>query len=388
LALATAAVAIIFYRYFIAAPGPQPLVENEEPPAYAAATLLFAGDVMVHETQFDSVYAAEDDCYNFDPWFEKVKPLVKAADLAVVNLEATLAGAEQVYSGYPTFNTPESLAGALKNAGFDLVSTANNHCLDRGEYGVLKTLAFLEEAGLKSFGTYRSRQERDQALIVEVNGIKAAFLAYTYGTNGIPRPENKEYLVNMLEPELIINDIHRTRGEADLVIVCLHWGLEYQRQPGGEQRNLAARLLEEGADMIIGNHPHVIQPLEFIKFNRSGEQREGPVAYALGNFTGDQIDPYTDTGIMLFVRVIKDKTRGRVELTEITYIPTWIHRFYHAGRRHFRVLPLIPGEEYRRQLQEDPYLTGADLNQIEEIQDGLKEHLRYVPQGLPSDYNY
>lgn len=201
------------------------------------ATLVFAGDVMVHDSQIEAAYRPEDGSYSFYSCFEPLKEITARADLAVINLETVLAGEELGYTGYPAFNTPESLARALKEAGFDLVCTANNHSLDRGETGVLKTLEHLEAAGLKSFGTYSSREAREKPLLVETKGIKIAFLAYTYDTNGIPLPENKEYLVNMLDPELIIADIHRVRRRADLVVLYIHWGLEYHREPSRNSRN-------------------------------------------------------------------------------------------------------------------------------------------------------
>ncbi|HOB86298.1 MAG TPA: CapA family protein [Bacillota bacterium] len=349
------------------------------------ATLVFAGDVMVHDSQIEAAYRPEDGSYSFYSCFEPLKEITARADLAVINLETVLAGEELGYTGYPAFNTPESLARALKEAGFDLVCTANNHSLDRGETGVLKTLEHLEAAGLKSFGTYSSREAREKPLLVETKGIKIAFLAYTYDTNGIPLPENKEYLVNMLDPELIIADIHRVRRRADLVVLYIHWGLEYHREPSPEQQKLASLLFREGADIIVGNHPHVVQPIEFIKFPYRRELKEGVVAYALGNVTGDQIQPYTDSGILLFVRVRMEEPSRKVEIVEVSYVPTWIHRFYRDGRRDFRVLPLLPEESYWRRLEEDPYLTPGNLLQLQQLQEEMREHLRYVPQGLPAE---
>lgn len=378
-----AVLTIFFYHCFIDTYR-QPLNEEEKiDDGTITATMVFAGDVMVHDTQIEAAYLLDEEAFDFKPCFAKIKPLVEQADLAVVNLETTLAGEEQGYSGYPAFNTPESLACALRYTGFDLISTANNHSLDRGEYGVLKTLEHLEAAGLRPFGTYRSRIEREKILTADVNGISAAFLAYTYGTNGIPLPENKDYLVNMLVPEMIVKDIRRAREQVDLVILYLHWGLEYHRQPTNEQKKLATSFLEEGAAIIIGNHPHVVQPLNFIKYNFKGELKEGVVAYSLGNLTGDQVLQYTDTGIMLFVQAVKEKSGGQVDIRQVTYVPTWIHRFYSDGRRSFRVLPLLPDEEYWRQLRDDPYLTFADLQHLEQLQREYESHLCYVPQGLP-----
>lgn len=350
----------------------------------AYGTFLFAGDVMIHDSQIESAYHSNKDIYCFRSCFEMLKPILEKTDLAVVNLETTLAGRDKIYTGYPSFNSPESLALALKEAGFNLVSTANNHSLDRGSYGVKKTLFHLKEAGLEPFGTYQSWVKREKPLIVDVNGIKAAFFSYTNSTNGIPIPEGEEYLVNMLEPETIIADMHQVRHQADVIILYLHWGIEYHREPSKSQYELARTLFQEGASIIIGNHPHVVQRVEYIQFQEGEEVYGKTVAYSLGNLTGDQVIPYTDTGIMLAVKVKKEPLAEKGEILEVTYVPTWIHRFYQNGRKNFRVLPLLPCQDYLTKLGEDPLIHGDTLNHIQEIQKELKEHIGNIPQGLPS----
>lgn len=366
----------VFVLYYSSSKGP-PVHELEERAIYQA-TFVFAGDVMIHDSQIKAAYNQEDQTYSFHSCFERIGPIIQEMNLAVVNLETTLAGEDQQYTGYPAFNAPESLASALKEAGFQLVSTANNHSLDRGEYGVIKTIEHLEEAGLRPFGTHRSYQERERPLVKDIGGIRAAFFSYTYSTNGIPIPEEKEYLVNMLKMERILEDIDLVRDEVDLIILYLHWGVEYQRIPTEEQRILAQRLLEEGASIIIGNHPHVVQPLEMVE---TGDG-EGLVAYSLGNLTGDQILPYTDTGILVFVVVEKEEGK-KPEILEVTYVPTWIYRFYHGGRRQFQVLPILSHEEYLEQLRQDPSISYETVHHLKGIMRELGEHIGDIPQGLP-----
>lgn len=371
-------------RIFFAAPEEHPMEETEK--RKMQVTYVFAGDVMVHDSQIEAAYNPKEKSYCFHSCFEQVAPILQDMDVAVVNLETTLSGADQNYSGYPAFNTPESLASALKTAGFHLVSTANNHALDRGEYGVIQTLEHLEEAGLKPFGTHRSWEERETSLIVEAGGIRAAFLAYTYSTNGIPIPENKEYLVNLFEVKRIIQDMHRIRSKVDLIILSVHWGQEYQRTPTESQREIARHLLEEGASIIIGNHPHVVQPLDRIEYSDGGEKRNGLVAYSLGNFIGDQILPYTDTGIMVFVTVEKEDG-GEIDIIDVSYVPTWIHDFYYKGERQFRILPILPEEEYFKELKADPVLNEEMIRKLKVIQKEMEQHIGDFPQGYPRRNN-
>lgn len=376
------AITTAFYHVYVSMGKSQGIQKNDEEKEWLPSTMVFAGDVMVHDSQIRSAYNPLDETYCFSSCFEKIEPLIKSIDIAVINLETTLAGKDQEYTGYPAFNAPESLALSLREAGFDFVSTANNHSLDRGEYGVLKTLEHLKEASLQPFGTYSSWEAREEPLIISINDIAIALMAYTYGTNGIPLPENKEYLVNLLDPLAIIKDIQNVRDKVDMVILYLHWGLEYHREPLSSQREMAIQLFEEGASVIIGNHPHVVQPIERISYQYQGESREGIVAYSLGNFIGDQIEPYTDTGIMLFLKMQKEEEK--VEILEVSYVPTYIHRFFQGGKRQFQVLPLLPEEERWEILTDDPFLSLETIEHLKNIQSEMKEHIPQIPQGLLS----
>ncbi|NLC10897.1 MAG: CapA family protein [Firmicutes bacterium] len=342
-------------------------LEGEEaknvPPSFSQATLVAAGDIMVHQTQYLQAYNSEEDSYDFSPSFQLIAPYLQSADLAVANLETTLAGRDKGYRAYPRFNSPDEIAFALQEAGFDLLATANNHSLDSGEGGLYRTLEVIEEAGLEAFGTARSQQERDDPLLLEANEITLAFLSYTYGTNGIPLPEGKDYIVNLIDEDLMARDIARTRQEgADLVVVYMHWGQEYQFEPSEEQRRLARFLVEAGADIILGSHPHVIQPMEFIEVEGSdGDIRRGFVVYSLGNFISNQhrIEGSIPTGevkygLLLRFHLEKDLARGDAYLKDVDYLVTWVNRSW----RH-RLLPLY------RVLEAEPekYQISADTQE-------------------------
>lgn len=307
------------------------------------ATLLAVGDVMVHQTQYLQAYDEKKNKYDFSPSFEFISSYFKDADLVVGNLETTLAGEERGFRAYPRFNSPDEIAYDLKEAGMDLMSTANNHSLDSGEQGLYRTLEVLEDAGLKAFGTARNQKERDTPTLVNVEGIKLAFLSYTFGTNMIPVPEGKDYIVNLIDKNLITKDIEKAKENgADLIVLFLHWGIEYQSEPNEEQKNLARDLAKAGADIILGSHPHVIQPVDYIQVaNDEGEINNALVIYSLGNFMSNQHKtsgvPTNDVkyGLMLQVDVAKNHAKEEAYIADLDYTITWVHRSW----RH-RIIPL------------------------------------------------
>ena len=200
------------------------------------------------------------------------------------NLETTFAGeSNKGFTGYPMFNSPSELGVALKNMGLDILSTANNHSMDRFEKGIVATLDALDEIGISHTGTYRSEEERDTVLVKEVNGIKIAFLSFTYGTNGIPIPSGKEYLVNLIDEDLILEQINLAKEQdVDLICASMHWGAEYAQKQNKEQERLADFLIKNDVQIIIGNHAHVIEPMEMRKVTLDdGTEKEGFVVYAL-----------------------------------------------------------------------------------------------------------
>ena len=225
--------------------------------------MAITGDIMCHNTIFNDAFNSSTGSYDFSYIFEDIKYYIQTADIAIGNLETTFAGSQKKYSGYPTFNTPEQLAYNLKKVGFDVVSTANNHCYDSGYKGLESTIDYLDDADISHTGTFKSEESQNTILIKNVKGIKIAFLSFTYGTNGIPVPSDKSYSVNLIDNKLITSQLNLAKEQnPDLICVSMHWGTEYQTSPNSEQTSLANFLFENGADIIIGNHPHVIQPME------------------------------------------------------------------------------------------------------------------------------
>ena len=253
-------------------------------------TLATTGDIMCHNTNFLDAYNSSTKSYDFSYYFTDIKQYLQEADITVGNLETTLSGAKRGYSGYPTFNTPEILAKNLKSAGFNVVSTANNHCMDKGYSGIESTIKFLDEADLAHTGTFKSKKDQETILIKNVKGVNIAFLSFTYGTNGIPVPKDKSYAVNLIDKSLIKSQIELAKKEnPDLICVSMHWGIEYQTKANKEQEKLADFLFKNGVDIILGNHSHVPQQMEKreIKLD-DGTTKDGFVIYSLGNFMANQ----------------------------------------------------------------------------------------------------
>ena len=242
------------------------------------------------------------------------------------NLETTFAGAARGYSGYPQFNSPSELGVAIKNIGVDIVSTANNHCMDKGATGLVSTLDALDEIGLEHIGTNRSKEEQDTVLVKEVNGIKIAFLSFTYGTNGIPVPSGKEYLVNLIDKNLMKEQIDLAKAqEVDVICTSMHWGIEYAQKQNKEQEDLADFLFQNGVDIIIGNHAHVIEPMEMKKITlEDGTEKNVFVVYALGNFISNQQDAHTHTNAILNIELTKNGVTGKMSIDSVDYVPVYV----------------------------------------------------------------
>lgn len=260
------------------------------------ASLFFAGDAMCHMPQ---VMAARrtDGSYDFSPSFEHIAPAVSTADVAVVNLE-TVISPDGLFSGYPAFSSPAALAAALKNAGFDIAVTANNHCCDRGAKGIRSTARCLDSLGLARTGTFTDSLDsvgRHPLRFVR-DSISFALFSYTYGTNGIPVPAG--CIVNRIDTAAIRHDL-ATATDADCRIIFIHWGSEYARTPDTSQRALAAFMHSHGADIVIGSHPHVVQP---------ADTTDGITVFSLGNFVSNQRKRYCNGGITARIDVTKDNS--------------------------------------------------------------------------------
>ena len=245
------------------------------------------------------------------------------------------------YSNYPQFNSPEELAYGLADMGIDVLSTAGNHCLDKGFSGLSNTLNVLDSAKISHTGTARTEEERDTILFKDVNGIKVAFISYTYGTNGIPIPDGKDFCVNLIDRDLIKKDIESAKSQnADVIIACMHWGIEYQTTQNAEQEELANFLFQNGVDIILGNHPHVLQPMEKKTITlEDGTVKGCFVIYAFGNFICDQNAENTRSSIILNMDITKN-TNGKISIDNIDYVPTYMYKNPNLSIRKMKVLDI------------------------------------------------
>lgn len=302
------------------------------------ATISFVGDLMCHLPQIDYARVGKDS-FDFKPVFREVKKFLSSSNLTIGNLETTIAGQENRYAGYPLFNSPDEYLVALKDAGFDILLTANNHSLDRGKKGIVRTIDKISELGMNFIGTYKSQQDRDSIRIFEINGIKLAFLAYTYGLNGNNIPNDEEFLVNVIDTSLIKQDIRSARKKnAEVVLVYFHFGEEYQRKPSHFQKEIVKHVIDYGADLIVGSHPHVIQPLEFFTSNKN-KIGEGIIAYSLGNFLSNQRWRYSDAGVILNLELTKNILKGEVRLSNISFVPVWVFKGKIENKNEFVIFP-------------------------------------------------
>ncbi|MEU8078252.1 CapA family protein [Catellatospora citrea] len=282
-------------------------------------TVAGSGDVLLHGGLWRQ---AQQDAggrgYDFAPLLKGVRPVIEGADLAICHLETPLGGPQGPFTGYPIFKVPPQIVPALRQTGYDACSTASNHSLDGGEAGVRRTLAALDAAGIAHAGMARSRAEQDRPTIVTVRGVKVALLSYTFSFNGLTRPRGKEWLVNSLDPERVRQAANGARrAGAEVVIVSIHWGTEYQQRPNEQQVSVARQLLRDGAvDLILGHHAHVVQPFERI---------EGRwVAYGMGNHVSNQsFSDVTRDGVISRFTFL-ETAPGRFTVSEVAALPTYM----------------------------------------------------------------
>lgn len=309
--------------------------------------LLFVGDIMGHDSQIRSAEIEKNKLYDYSPCFEYVAPVLKQADLTIGNLELTLPG-KPPYTGYPLFKSPDDLALALRHAGFNFLFTANNHSNDGGLDGVVNTIKTLGEYGFYHTGTFQNQEEREAfyPLVVYKGSFKLAFLNYTYDTNGVPtRPPS---MVNEIKEDQIKADMDVARAlEPDFIIVMMHWGDEYQLTENKKQRDLAQKLADWGADLIIGAHPHVVQPIKTVKtISADSSEQIVPVAYSLGNFISGQVKTNTDGGLMVEIILEKNVNSGTLQIQTPAYLPVWRWRENTSnGKQIYRVVPISPYEK-------------------------------------------
>lgn len=313
--------------------------ENETPKEPEEYTLKIAagGDLLIHDTVFKSVQAS-DGTYNFDPIFEDIKYIFEEADLSLINLEVPVAGNIFKPSNYPNFNSPVELLDGVKNMGIDVVSTANNHALDKGIKGLNETIKNAESKGLEVVGTYLD--DNTKPLIIERNNIKVGIAAYTYGTNGIAIPKDAPYCINIIDKDKMKEDIdYMDKQGVDFKIFCMHFGQEYQTTQNKTQEDLADFLVQNGVDIVFGSHPHVPQPYEIKTVTEeNGTERQSFVIYSLGNFVSHQSDYYTKLGAVASITVSKKGDEKKLVEHKVTPIYTYIKTL--NGKKNFKVVPL------------------------------------------------
>ncbi|MCL2720424.1 MAG: CapA family protein [Treponema sp.] len=319
---------------------PKPLIPETEPgleiteevlPDYTV-TFVAAGDNLFHDTIINNFFI--NGTHDFSPIYTEVKSIITNADLAFINQETVMAGTSFGYSGYPLFNTPQSLARTLADTGFDIVNIANNHAMDKGRNGLYATLDLLDT--IEEFTVIGARKEGESARIVEKNNIKLGFLSYTYGLNGIPLPRDNPNLVSVIDREKMALEINALRPLCDFLIVSVHWGGEYLLQPDRDQTSLAQFMAEHNVDLIIGHHPHVLQRVETITLP---DGRKTLCFFSLGNFASNQRERERVIGGLMVLTFTKSAYYPfELSISDIGMIPVVTH--YESGFRNTKLYPL------------------------------------------------
>jgi len=308
--------------------------ESSEP---TSARLIGFGDDLIHTTIFKQAKArATDGGYDFSYAYDNIKDVVQLADIASINQETVMAK-DKAPSGYPLFNTPQPLAGCLANVGFDVVNLANNHVMDQGESGLKSTLDLWDSIpSVLTTGAYQNEEDFENIRTIEKNGITFSFLGMTELTNGLSLPSDAELVVlRTQDEERVKAQIDKAKSISDVVVVNVHWGVEYTHKPTEYQYQYAQKLADWGADIILGHHPHVIQPVEWIT---RADGTRALCAYSLGNFISTQEMGATMIGGGLDVTVTKEYENNTVSITSARFIPTVTH--YEGGKANVRVYPL------------------------------------------------
>lgn len=323
-------------------------------------TLAFVGDLMCHSTQFNYARVNEDS-FDFNPHFEFIKEYLNAVDYTFGNLETVFGGKELGYIGYPNFNSPDDYAVTLKNSGFDFLFTSNNHSLDKGERGALRTLKILDELEIDHTGAFSSSEQHDSIISITKNDFEFAFLSYTYGANGKSVPIGKDYLLNLISLDRIKEDIRKAKRDENVItILYFHFGEEYKREPNDYQKRIVDSAFSYGADVIIGSHPHVLQRSEMRKLSNSILDT-GFVAFSLGNFFSNQQWRYSNVGGIVYLTFQKNLKSNRMNISAVNFLPSYVYRGEIDGTKTYRIIPLFEDEDY---LTKYPFLTNEDHSNI------------------------
>lgn len=319
-------------------------------------TLSMVGDVLLHGPVSRSGLQ-KDGSYNYDTLFSHVKNDIKASDAALINQEVILAGEKFGITGYPTFNGRFQVGDAIEKAGFDVVLHATNHAMDQGKSGLLSCLKRWKKSHprMKITGMYSGKKESQKITYVKKQGIRIAILNYTYGTNGLPLPGDMPYAVNLLSKEKIKRDVKKAKEKADFIVVCPHWGTEYQTKPDATQKMWCRYFLKLGVNLVIGTHPHVIQPVKWMKDNKGHRML---VYYSLGNYINASSNRYTGMfrqfcGGMAKVKLARD-ARGAVIIEKAKFVPLITHWIKGGKITTYKL------SDYSRKKAEKNYLSLID----------------------------
>ncbi|RDW17187.1 capsular biosynthesis protein [Oceanobacillus arenosus] len=340
------------------------LKEKEQPIITKEISLTAIGDMLIHSPVY--LDAKVDGGYDFLPMLEQVAPFLERSTVTIANQETMIGGEEFGLSTYPSFNSPYEVGDALKNVGVDVVSIANNHTLDRGEAVIQSAISHWETIDMMYTGAYKDEIDRDNLRVYETSeGISIAFLSYTYGTNGIPVPEGKDYLVNLIDKELIANEIAKAKQEADVTLLSLHFGNEYERMPNEAQKELVQFAADLGVHIVIGHHPHVLQPVEWVT---GKEGNKTFVAYSLGNFLSNQQELYQRIGGISTIKIKKtvEGEKETIELHSPEFMPTYVK--FRPDFADYEVVPMFQ-------------LTNQDLAGASAQYEQIKAHMsQWVPE--------
>lgn len=356
------------------------ITETSSKPEPITIHMSAFGDTMCHLTNIKNAYDSSSKNYDFSNVFKNIRKYTENADITIGNLETTFAGNSRGYTGYPTFNAPEILGQNLKDIGVDVLTTANNHCMDKGNSGLVSTLNFLDNYGIAHTGTARSENEQNTILIKDINGIKIAFLSYTYGTNGITIPSDKPYSVNLIDKELIKKHIASAKEQnVDVICVSMHWGIEYKLKPNSTQKELANFLFDNGVDIILGSHPHVLEPMEkrTITLN-DGTTKDGFVIYSLGNFVSGQIYANTKSTVILDIQITKN-SEGKISIDSVKYTPVYLYDKGATSKSRTRYTLIDINQAIK------DYESGKDNSISKTLYDTLKDELSNITKTVGNE---
>lgn len=339
--------------------------ESKEPEVvHKEITVTAIGDMLIHDSVYEDAKTANG--YKFMPMLAQVKPFLNDSTITIANQETMIGGIALGLSSYPTFNSPYAVGDALKKAGVDVVTIANNHALDGGEEAIRSAIRHWEKIDMMYVGAYKSENDSNRIRVYKTDeGISAAILAFTYGTNGIPIPEGKDYLVNLIDKALMADKINRAKKKADIVILNMHFGDQYERLPNERQKSLVQFAADHGVDVVIGHHPHVLQPINWVK----GEDgNKTLVAYSLGNFLSGQDEFYRRIG-GIFKFTVHKTVKAEKETVQVKapkFMPTFVN--YQNGA-NYEVVPMYQ-------------LTNDDLRNAQQHYQKIKNHMSQWLPGL------